>query len=71
MKRKNIPNEEVDRITQQAYGDADDYEADPSIRLSSMIDELQLRERVAKSLQELAAMGYGVEHPNTAAPFPQ
>lgn len=31
-KRVVIPNAEVDKITQRAYGDADDYEPDPNLR---------------------------------------
>jgi hypothetical protein len=62
-RRVNIPNEEVQRITQQAYGDADDYEPDTELRRtnSQWIGELQLRERVAKSLRKLEALGYQVE----------
>jgi hypothetical protein len=59
-KRVNIPNENVDRVTQQAYGDADDYEADPALRAKNpkWIDEAQLKERVAKSLRQLENLGY-------------
>ena len=59
-KRVNIPDEEASRITQQAYGDADDYEPDPSIRLPYVIDESQLKERVAKSLRALELLGYRI-----------
>ncbi|MGO9640799.1 MAG: hypothetical protein ACLP1Y_05795 [Candidatus Acidiferrales bacterium] len=31
QKRVNIPDPEADRITQQAYGDADDYKPDPAL----------------------------------------
>jgi hypothetical protein len=62
-RRVNIPNEEVNRITQQAYGDADDYEPDTELRKTNpqWIGEPELRERVAKSLRELEALGYQVE----------
>src|SRR4029077_11020279 len=62
-KRMNIPNEEVNRITQQAYGDADDYEPDEALRQTNpqWIGEPELRQRVAKSLRELEALGYQVE----------
>jgi hypothetical protein len=59
-KRVSIPNDEVSRITQQAYGDADDYEADVMLRQKNpqWIGEYELRERVAKSLRELEGLGY-------------
>ena len=62
-KRANIPNEEVDRITQQAYGDADDYEPDNDLRKANpqWIEEAELKERVAKSLRKLEALGYHVK----------
>ena len=62
-KRVNIPNEEVSRITQRAYGDADDYEPETELRQANRqwIGEPELRERVAKSLRELEALGYQSE----------
>lgn len=62
-KRANIPNEDVSRITQQAFGDADDYEADVELRLGNpqWIDEPTLRGRVANSLRELESLGYRIE----------
>lgn len=58
-KRVHIPNEDVDRIVQQAYGDADDY--DPVVRLPHTIQEPELRERVGKSVKELELLGYVTE----------
>lgn len=62
-KRVNIPNEEADLITQQAYGDADDYEPDAELRRTNpqWIGEPELRQRVAKSLRDLEALGYQVD----------
>jgi hypothetical protein len=60
--RVNIPDEETSMITQQAYGDADDYEADASLRERDRqwIDEVQLKERVAKSFHRLEALGWRI-----------
>lgn len=62
-KRVNIADEEANRITQQAYGDADDYEPDVELRRRNpqWIDEPTLRGRVANSLRELEALGYRIE----------
>ena len=62
-KRVNIADEEANRITQQAYGDADDHEPDVELRLSNpqWIDEPTLRGRVKNSLRELEALGYRIE----------
>jgi len=60
VKRMTLTDKES-RILQQAYGDADDYEPDPMIELSNLIKEPQLKERVAKSLRELAELGYCLE----------
>jgi len=57
-RRVDIPDELADRIIQQAYGDADDY--DPVVRLPYTIGEDELRERVTKSFQALVALGYSV-----------
>ncbi|HYB62314.1 MAG TPA: colicin immunity domain-containing protein [Methylomirabilota bacterium] len=59
-RRVVIPNEEVERVTRQAFWDAEDYEADPSLRARNpkWIDEAQLKERVARSLRELESLGY-------------
>jgi hypothetical protein len=59
IKLVTIPSGDVDRIIQQAYGDADDY--DPVVRLPYTIEEPELRARVANSLRELASLGYSVE----------
>jgi hypothetical protein len=56
MKKRMTLSEDESRILQQAYGDADDY--DPELRLQYTIEEPELRQRVAKSLRELAALGY-------------
>jgi hypothetical protein len=68
VKRVNIPNEEVSRITQQAYGDADDYEPDITIRHPNWIGESELRDRVARSLRELACLGYRLEDDRSDKP---
>lgn len=62
-RRTIISDDEVSRITQQAYGDADDYEPDLDLRRSNpqWIDEPELRQRVAKSFRELEALGYRIE----------
>src|SRR5579859_3858760 len=59
-KRMVVPNEELSRILQQAYGDADDYEPDTAIRQENpkWVGETELKERVEKSLRELRAFGY-------------
>jgi hypothetical protein len=63
VQRVNIPNEDVSRITQQDYGDADDYEPDDALRQTNpqWVGKLQLRQRVAKSLRDLEALGYRLE----------
>jgi len=58
IKRMTVPDE-ASKILQQAYGDADDY--DSVVTLDYTISEAQLRERVAKSAQKLAALGYDLE----------
>jgi hypothetical protein len=55
-KRVHIPNDTVNQIIQQAYGDADDY--DPTVTLPYTLDDDDLRKRVAKSLDALAVLGY-------------
>lgn len=47
MAKRMTLTEEEDRILQRAYGDADDYEPDTPIKLPNLINEQQLRERVA------------------------
>jgi hypothetical protein len=58
QRRVNIPNEEVSRVTQQAYGDADDYEPDADLRKTDprWIGESELKDRVRKSLRELEGL---------------
>jgi hypothetical protein len=58
-KKRITTDEEASRILQQAYGDADDY--DSEIRLPYTIEEPELRERVRRSLGQLAALGYDRE----------
>ncbi|MGA7062046.1 MAG: colicin immunity domain-containing protein [Candidatus Acidiferrales bacterium] len=60
MVKRMTLTEEESRVLQRAYGDADDYEADPAIELPNVLNEHQLRERVAQSLRELAELGYGL-----------
>jgi len=57
-KRVNIRDEAACLIVMQAFGDADDYEPDVTIRRSPWIGEAELRTRVEKSLRELNALGY-------------
>ncbi len=59
MKKRMTVTDDVSRILQQAYGDADDYDA--VVKLEYTIDEAQLRERVAQTVSELAALGYELE----------
>lgn len=59
-KRVTMSSEETNRVTQEAYGDADDYEDDPVLRQHNprWIGDSELRKRVANSLRELEALGY-------------
>jgi hypothetical protein len=61
--RVNIPNEDASVLIQRAFGEADDYEPDENLRQANpqWIGEPELRERVAKSLQQLSALGYNIE----------
>ena len=61
MVKRMTLTEEESRVLQRAYGDADDYEPNPAIELPNLLNERQLRERVAQSLRELAELGYSVE----------
>jgi hypothetical protein len=56
--RVNIRNEGINRVTQQAYGDADDYEPDATLRKTDprWIGEAELKDRVRESLRELEAL---------------
>jgi hypothetical protein len=64
MKKRMNLSEDESRILQHAYGDADDY--DQKVRLPFTLEESELKKRVAKSLQELAGMGYA-DHPERPA----
>jgi hypothetical protein len=54
MVKRIILTEEESRILQQAYGDADDYDAE--LKLEYTIDEPELRARVSRSIAELIAL---------------
>jgi len=56
MKKRSIITDEAFCLLQTAYTDADDY--DPVVRLEYTILEPVLRSRVAKSVEDLAALGY-------------
>jgi Bacterial self-protective colicin-like immunity len=55
--RMDVPDDE-DKILQEAYGDADDF--DDVVHLENTIDEAQLRERVSGSLERLRARGHAI-----------
>ncbi|HEY7097199.1 MAG TPA: colicin immunity domain-containing protein [Terriglobales bacterium] len=57
-KKRVIATEEEDKVLQQAYGDADDF--DDTVSLANTINEEQLRERVSASLERLKALGHVV-----------
>ncbi len=59
IKKRMTVTDDESRILQQAYGDADDYDA--VVKLEYAIDEAQLRERVAQTVSKLAALGYELE----------
>jgi Bacterial self-protective colicin-like immunity len=54
--RADVLSEEEDKIIQQAYGDADDF--DDSVKLEYVINEGQLRQRV--SLEKLKTLGHAI-----------
>ena len=54
-KKRFIVTEEEDKILQQAYGDADDF--DDVVHLEYTINEEQLRARVSASLERLKTLG--------------
>ena len=60
-KKRFIATDEEDKILQQAYGDADDF--DDTVDLPSTIKEEQLRERVSVSLERLKTLGHVVPDP--------
>jgi hypothetical protein len=55
-KKRFVAIPEVDKILQQAYGDADDF--DDVVHLEYTINEEQLRSRVSTSLERLKALGH-------------
>ncbi len=58
-KRFIVPSEDVSKILQKAFGDADDY--DPAVRLQHTIEEPELRRRVAESIKQLMSLGYSAK----------
>jgi hypothetical protein len=56
--RVGVLSEEEDKIIQQAYGDADDF--DDAVKLEYSIDEGQLRQRVSASLEKLKTLGHAI-----------
>jgi hypothetical protein len=56
--RVGVLSEEEDKIIQQAYGDADDF--DDAVKLEYTIDEGQLRQRVSASLEKLKTLGHAI-----------
>jgi hypothetical protein len=52
--RMGILSDEEDKIIQQSYGDADDF--DDALQLEYTIDESQLRQRVSASLEKLKTL---------------
>lgn len=57
-KKRFTVTPEEDKILQQAYGDADDF--DDVVHLEYTIDEEQLRSRVSNSLERLKALGHAI-----------
>lgn len=57
--KRSLVSENASVIIQKAYGDADDY--DRVVSLEYTIEELALRERVARSIVALETLGYRVE----------
>jgi hypothetical protein len=56
--KRIIVSDDEDKILQQAYGDADDF--DDVVHLEYTIDEEQLRERVSASLERLKGLGHAI-----------
>ena len=56
--RMGVLSDEEDKIIQQAYGDADDF--DDAVQLEYTIDEGQLRQRVSASLEKLKTLGHAI-----------
>lgn len=57
-KKRLLATPEEDKIVQQAYGDADDF--DDVVHLEYTIDEEQLRTRVSASLERFKALGHAI-----------
>jgi len=57
-KKRFVATPEEDKILQQAYGDADDF--DDVVHLEYTVDEEQLRSRVSTSLERLKALGHAI-----------
>ena len=55
-KKRFVATPEEDKILQQAYGEADDF--DDVVHLEYTIHEEQLRSRVSTSLERLKALGH-------------
>jgi Domain of unknown function (DUF4926)/Bacterial self-protective colicin-like immunity len=58
LMRMGVLSDEEDKIIQQAYGDADDF--DDAVQLEYTIDEGQLRQRVSASLKKLKTLGHAI-----------
>ena len=56
--RMRVLSDEEDKIIQQAYGDADDF--DDAVQLEYAIDEGRLRQWVSASLEKLKTLGYTI-----------
>ena len=56
--KRFVTTPEEDKILQQAYGDADDF--DDVVHLEYTIDEEQLRNRASTSLERLKALGHAI-----------
>ena len=56
--RADVLSEEEDKIIQQAYGDADDF--DDAVKLEYAVNEGQLRQRVSASLEKLKTLGHAI-----------
>jgi hypothetical protein len=57
-KKRFVATPEEDKILQQAYGDADDF--DDVVHLEYTINEEQLRGRVSTSLERFKALGHAI-----------
>jgi hypothetical protein len=59
MKNRVVLTDEENKILEQAYGDADDF--DDVVHLEYTIDDAQLRERVSGSLEKLKVLGHAID----------